>query len=176
MKDIIDINKAKADIKALNEKFTKWGQEWESYDGNPINCYPIALKELIFVKNKANEYKGFICEYNESDYCNTQYNKWYESEEFTQEQFNDCEVDETNYGKADAVAFDLKCELVSYLEAEIKAQEKIQYIGTLCEIERYQTLCEFFDEEFAEKESELDTSIIDDIEEEKENLIEKILK
>lgn len=174
MKDIINIKQGKADIKELNEKFSKYAKQWEYECFSDEEKSFVALKELHLVLNKMDNYKGFIFEYNESEYKNPKYNKWYQNQNFSETELYECDVDKNNYGIADAVACDIKDELVLYIQAEIN--RRISDIGLLCEIERYQTLCEFFDEEFAKQETELDTSIIDDIEEKKERIIEKILK
>lgn len=177
MKDIIDIDDAKEDIKVLNTRFRELGNEWESWDGNPYECDMIALKELVLIKKVALKYKGFSFEYKESDYTNTQYDEWYEDETFTEEDFEYDNVNSDNYGKADAVAFDMKESLVEYLTSEIIAQTpKIELIGVLCEIERYQTIQEFCEEEDPSSECDLDDFILDDIVEMKERIIETLTK
>lgn len=177
MKDIIDIEDAKADIEKLNTKIRELSNEWENCDGNPSECDTIALAELLLVKGVANKYKGFSFEYKESEYTDTKYDEWYENETFTEEDFEHNNVNSDNYGKADAVAFDMKIELVEYITSEIINQTpKIELIGTLCEIERYQTIQEFCEEEDPSSECDLDDFILDDIVEMKERIIERLIK
>lgn len=177
MKDIIDIEDAKADIEKLNIKFKKLSNEWENCDGNPSECDTIALTELLLVKGVANKYKGFIFEYKESDYTDTKYDEWYEFQSFTEEDFENDNINDKNFGKADAVAFDMKTELVEYITSEIINQTpKIELIGVLGEIERYQTIQEFCEEEDPSSECDLDDFILDDIVEMKERIIETLTK
>lgn len=124
MHDMINIDQAKADIQELNSKFRQMSNEWESYDGDPYECAPIAEKELELVIEKADKYQGFIYTYDESHFDDSIYDdEWYKDDIFTKEDFDNINVTPDNYGKADIVAFELKEELVSYLKAEIEAFE-----------------------------------------------------
>ena len=120
MHDVINIDQAKADIKELNEKFNQFSKDWEEGDGYSYYCTDIAEQELSLVLEKMNCYQGFIFEYNESEYTDPKYDEWYQDQTLSHEDLYSCNVTEDNYGLADAIACDIKTELVEYLQTEIK--------------------------------------------------------
>ena len=116
--NIINIKQINADIKMLNNDFIAYGGAWENEDGDAYGCTPIALKELQLVKNISSRYP-FEYEYDPSDFDeNSKYysDEWYAKDIFTIDDFNKNNVTTKNYGKADAVAFCFKSELVEMLE------------------------------------------------------------
>ena len=106
---------ALTDIELLNKKFGEYGSKWEMYDGDEYCCSEIAQQELELVKEVAQRH-NFSLTYNPSDYEPQGYDEWWEEEIFSEDDFANNYVTSENYGKADAVASDLKDELLSFLK------------------------------------------------------------
>lgn len=103
------------DIELLNTKFGEYSSRWEMYDGDQYSCSEIAQQELELVKEVAQRH-NFPLTYNPSDYEPQGYDEWWEEEVFSEDDFENNDVTSENYGKADAVASDLKDELLSFLK------------------------------------------------------------
>lgn len=102
------------DIDTLNTEFTKMSGIWEYNDGDPYACTDLSIKELTLVKNIAKRYPDFKYIYEPEEFC--KYDEWYDDQIFTLEDFENDNIHNENYGKVDAVAFDMKEELVNFLE------------------------------------------------------------
>lgn len=138
MKDKINYKQAKNHIKFLDEKFDKIATEW---DGHPHECTILAIEEWDAVNTIRYFYKGFIYDYNPDDFSDSMGREYVDEEEF-----DGMIIDESNYNKADAVAFDIKCELCEYIQAEIDNMSiddlLTQLVDTVRADEHYLTLCE----------------------------------
>lgn len=105
------MNQKLRDIKTLELEFAKISAIWEHEDGNPYVCVHLARRELALVKSIAKRH-GFKMEYNLISY---ECGEWWAEDEFSEDDFENDNVTADNYGKADAVAFDLKENLVRYM-------------------------------------------------------------
>ena len=152
----ISLAQINTDIKMLNNQFIAFGGAWENEDGDPYGCTPIAEQELKLVKGIASRYP-FKYEYDPSEFDeNSKYysDEWYAEDIFTIDDFNKNNVTTNNYGKADAVAFCFKCDLVEMLEQFKKELEwlpprfRMEFVELICECEQdahsIRKNCEFF--------------------------------
>lgn len=108
----VSIQSIKNDIEYLESEFNDLAHKWE-YSSELSNT-TIAQKELNIVKTIAKEYPSFKYEYEPVEF--EKYDEWYNNDIFTQEDFATNNVTDDNYGKADAVAFDMKQSLTAFLE------------------------------------------------------------
>lgn len=115
----VSIEDIKNDIEYLELEFDDLAHKWE-YSSELSNT-TIAQKELSIVKMVAKEYPSFQYEYEPQEFENN--NAWYNNDIFTQEDFATNNVTSDNYGKADAVAFDIKQGLIAFLETLIRELE-----------------------------------------------------
>lgn len=107
----VSIKEIENDIQYLEEEFNDLASQWEYSD--KISNETIAQKELSIVKMIAKEYPSFKYEYEPAEF--EKYDKWYGDNIFTQEDFATNNVTSDNYGKADAVAFDMQQNLLAFL-------------------------------------------------------------
>ena len=105
------MNQKESDIETLELEFAKISAIWEHEDGNPYACIHLAKMELALVKNIAKRH-GFKLEYDPDSY---ECGEWWGSDAFSKSDFENDNVTADNCGKADAVAFDMKESLVSYI-------------------------------------------------------------
>lgn len=167
--NIISIKQLNLDMKMLNMKFTAYGGAWEQEDGE-YGCIDIARKELELVKNVASRYP-FKYKYNPSEFDKnpSDLNEDWSDIKFDIEDFNENNVNENNYNKVDAVAFDFKEELIGMLK-QLKEelewlpprfrQEFIEEVIGSCNQDAHSVRknCEFFSD-----------AIMDELTEEEEN-------
>lgn len=115
----VSIEDIKNDIEYLELEFDDLAHKWEYSD--EISNETIAQKELSICKMISKEYPSFKYEYEPTKFENN--NAWYNNDIFTQEDFATNNVTSDNYGKADAVAFDMKQSLTAFLETLIRELE-----------------------------------------------------
>lgn len=115
----VSIEDIKNDIEYLELEFDDLAHKWEYSD--EISNETIAQKELNIVKMVAEKYPSFKYEYEPTEF--EKYDEWYDNNIFTQEDFATNNVTDDNYGKADAVAFDMKQSLTAFLETLIRELE-----------------------------------------------------
>ena len=99
------------DIETLEREFAKISGVWEYEDGDAYACFHLARKELELVKIIA-ERHYIKLEYDPSKF---ECDEWWGDDDFSCEDFEKNNVTVDNYGKADAVAFEMKEMLVKYL-------------------------------------------------------------
>ena len=115
----ISIESIENDINYLDLEFRDLAHKWEYSD--KISNETIAQKELSIVKIVAEKYPSFKYEYEPTEF--EKYDEWYDNDIFTQEDFAINNVTSDNYGKADAVAFDMQQNLIAFLETLKKELE-----------------------------------------------------
>lgn len=115
----ISIKKIENDIKYLESEFNDLAHKWQYSD--EISNETIAQKELSIVKMVAEKYPSFKYEYEPTEF--EKYDEWYNDDIFTQEDFATNNITSNNYGKADAVAFNMQQNLIAFLETLKKELE-----------------------------------------------------
>lgn len=114
--NIISIKQLNLDIKMLTIDFLQYGGAWVQEDGE-YGCINIAEKELELVKNVASRYP-FEYKYDPSEFDinPNDFDEDWSDIKFDITDFNNNNVNEDNYNKVDAVAFDFKDKLIEMLE------------------------------------------------------------
>lgn len=111
VKKKVSIEAIENDIQYLEKEFNDLASQWKYSD--EISNETIAQKELSICKMISKEYPSFKYEYEPAEFENN--NAWYSNDIFTQEDFATNNVTSYNYGKADAVAFAMKENLLAFL-------------------------------------------------------------
>ena len=165
----ISIAQIETDIKRLNYEFTAFGGAWEHEDGNPYGCVPIAEQELALVKGIASRYP-FKYEYNPSEFNknpNDLSEDWSHIQ-FSTTDFVENNINEDNYEKVDAVAYDFQQELIgmlSKLKEELEwlpPRFRMEFVDLICQCEQdahsIRKNCEFFTDEIMDELTEKENS------------------
>lgn len=113
----MNLEQINQDIKYLETEFLKFSGIWEYNDGD-YGCIDIAREELELCKGIASRYPSFTYNYDP-----TEFNKnpsdlaedWSDIK-FSIEDYNNNNVNEKNYDKVDAIAFDFKEKLTTALK------------------------------------------------------------
>ena len=113
----ISIESIENDINYLDLEFRDLAHKWQYSDA--MSNTMIAEKELSIVKMVASKYPSFAYEYEPKKFKQN----WYSSNIFTQEDFIKNNVNDSNYGKVDAVAFDMQQNLTAFLKTLKKELE-----------------------------------------------------
>ena len=109
----ISIQQINSDIDTLNRNFERFGGAWEYNDGD-YGCISIAEDELMLCKGISDRYP-FEYQYNPSDFDknpNDLDEDWSDIK-FDINDFNENNVNKTNYDKVDAVADDFRIDLIA---------------------------------------------------------------
>ena len=135
----ISIKQTNADIKMLNNYFLQYSGAWEQNDGG-YGCISIAEKELELVKGIASRYP-FKYQYNPSEFDKnpSDLSEDWSDIKFDIDDFENNNVNESNYDKVDAVASDFKEELIGMLD---KLKSELEWLPPRFRQEFVEIICE----------------------------------
>ena len=138
----ISIKQINTDIKMLTNHFLEYGGAWVQNDGD-YGCVSIAEQELELVKRIASRYP-FEYQYNPSEFDKnpSDFDEDWSDIKFDNDDFNNNNVNEENYIKVDAVAFDFKDQLIEMLSQLKKELEwfpprfRYEFTEVICSCEQ----------------------------------------